>query len=302
MSTPAPNAVDLSGRRDLGVAWMNRGHALQQDGQVTAAIAAYAEAITLLRTLPPAQNPSWANSLGAAWMNHGQLLHRAYGTRCADEALASFDAATAVLRPIAGGGELARDSSLFAWLRRNLAGVLLNRANLLIDLARHAEAAAAAREALALCRPHERTDPVDAELALKTRRAACDAIGSLLMVTGADQDGLAAEASDLVDDALALTRHWSAAGVTAFLSLTERFFRYGTQLYRFHQPHFLAEFIRENLTPANRSLHDIALEAIDAALAGQSRPGIFLTLNDPASERRVQTWRELEALRTRIAA
>ncbi len=53
--------------------------------------------------------------------------------------------------------------------------------------------------------------------------------------------------SDLVDDALALIRHWAARGEHSFQPLAVRFFHYGTQLYRFHQPHFLAEFIQENL-------------------------------------------------------
>jgi tetratricopeptide (TPR) repeat protein len=305
MSIAAPVSAEHSACRDLGVAWMNRGHALQQAGRLLDAIAAYEQAIQSLQTLPHGQNPAWANSLGAALMNHGQLLHRTHGTTRAAAARADFDEAAAILRPLIlriENRESKIENSPSPWPRRNLAGTLLNRANLLLDLSQPTAAITAAREAVTLSRPHERTDPVDADVALKARRAVCDALGQLLVAPGADQEALAAEASDLVDDALALIRHWSAEGVTAFQPLAERFFRYGTQLYRFHQPHFLAEFIVENLPLTNRTLHTIALEAIDSALADQPRPGTFLTLNDSVSERRVQAWRELEALRTRLPA
>ena len=273
---------------------MNRGHALQQAGQLDEAIAAYAQAIAALRDLPFAENPAWANSLGAAWMNHGQLLHRAHGIARTEEALASFDAAAAVLRAIPAGEN--------PWVRRNLAGTLLNRANLLLDLGQSAAAATVAREALAPGLPHERRDPVDADLALKARRALCDALGQLLIAPGANQDALATEASDLVDDALALIRHWNNSDPAAFRPLAIRFFRYGAQLYRFHQPHFLAEFIEENLPPTDAEFRTIALEALNAALADQPRGQPYLTVGDPVSERRLQTWRALEALRRRLAA
>lgn len=285
---------DLTARRDLGVAWMNRGHAqllLNNPTGDAAALAAYAEAIALLRTLPLAENPSWANSFGAACMNHGQLLHRLHGTARAAEALASLAAAESALRP------LAREET--PWPRRNLAGTLLNRANLLLDLARHAEAATAAREAAALCVPFKHAELIEADLTLKAGRALCDALGHLLVRPDADQSALAAEASDAVDEAMALIRHWAARGSTAFQPLAGRFFRYGTQLYRIHQPHFLAEFLVENLPLADAGIRAVALEAIDQVLAGRDRT--ILTIGDAATERRLQVWRELESLRPRFS-
>jgi len=272
---------------------MNRGHALMLDGQTGGAVAAYAQAIATLRQLPVDENPSWANSLGAALMNHGQLLHRAHGTAHANEALASFDEAASILTPLVDSDK--------PWPRRNLTGTLLNRANLLLDLARCAEAAAAARAALALAVTHERNDVIDADLALKARRALCDALGQLIVAPGANQDALAAEASDLTDDALALVRHWAGRGETSFQPLALRFFHYGTQLYRLHQPHFLAEFIRENLS-LGADIQTIALDAIDSALAARPRDQAFLTIGDPASERQRETWRELAGLRTSLLA
>jgi hypothetical protein len=295
--TTTLSASDAQARRELAVAWMNRGHEFMRQGDsasLEASLDAYAQAVALLRPLVTPGRPvdsACANSLGAALMNRGQLLHRLHGIEQAAPALAAFDEAveTLAIIPVTAN----------PWPRRNLAGTLLNRANLLLDLARLADAAVAARAALALSMAHERADVVDADLALKARRALCDAAGRLIVTPGADQESLAREASDLVDDAMALMRLWAGRGETAFAALAPRFFRYGAQLYRLHQPQFLAEFIRENLALAPES-RAIALEIVDAALA--ERPGGYLTVGDPASERHLETWRELTALRTDLVA
>ncbi len=275
---------------------MNRGHALLLRGaytDLTAALDAYNEAVALLHDLPLAENPSWANSLGAALMNRGHLLHRVHGIAEATAALDAFTEAAFLLRSLSA-------PDVGPWSRRNLAGTLLNRANLLLDLSRQPEAATSAREAVELCRPHERIDLLDANLALKSRRALCDALGQLLVARDADQDVLAHEASDATDDALALIRHWVARGENVFRPLALRFFRYGAQLYRFHQPHFLAEFIEENLSAGDREFRDIALDAIKATLADRPRHGDYLTVGDPGTERRLRAWRELDSLKQRL--
>lgn len=295
MSVSSASITDLNARRELGIAWMNRGHSqllLNNPTGDAEALAAYEQAITLLRTLPVAGNPSWANSLGAACMNYGQLLHRVHGITRGAEALAAFSEAEVLLRPL--------PSTETPWPRRNLAGTLLNRANLLLDLAHHAEAATVAREAVGLCTPFAEAEVLEADLALKSRRALCDALGRLLVMPGADQHALASEASDVIDDAMALIRHWTARGATGFQPLAERLFFYGTQLYRIHQPHFLPEFLAENLPVAGAGIRAIALEAIDQVLAGRDRT--ILTLGDPATERRLQLWSELEALRPQFSA
>ncbi|HEX2860984.1 MAG TPA: hypothetical protein VHN79_05065, partial [Lacunisphaera sp.] len=279
------------------VAWMNRGHELMlrhDEVSLEGALDSYNEAIALFRRLPLAENSSWANSCGAALMNRGQLLHRRHGVAQAALALAAFDEAAALLRPLPADDN--------PWPRRNLTGTLVNRANLLLDLAQPSDAAAASSDALILAAPHERADPVDADLALKARRVLGDALGHLLVAPGADQEALARQASDVVDDALALVRHWSARSPLPFRALALRFFRYGTQLYRLHQPHFLAEFIAENLPPSDPDFRGVALDGIDAALADGAAPGQFLTIGDPASERRRQAWADLSELRRRLVA
>jgi tetratricopeptide (TPR) repeat protein len=274
---------------------MNRGHelALRGDGaSLSGAVDAYAEAIALLRRVPVAKNPAWANSLGAALMNRGQLLHRLHGLNQAAIALAAFDEAESVLRQIPADDN--------PWPRRNLAGTLVNRANLQLDLGRFEVAANDASGALQLAAPAERSEMVDADVALKARRALGDALGHQLVAPGADQEAIARQASDVADDALALIRHWNAQTNPVFRLLALRFFRYGAQLYRFHQPHFLAEFIAENLPSGDEEFRTVALQTIEAALVdGQTRGRIF-TIGDQASERIRQTWQDLSALRTRL--
>lgn len=279
---------------------MNRGHALLvQDTRpsLEAALDAYNEAVTQLLPLVRVHGsaePSWVNSLGAALMNRGWLLHRLHGNAQAALALAAYDDAARLLRSVADGAS--------PWPRRNLTGTLLNRAHLLLDLGQLPEARAAATEALTLSQPHERADTVDADLALKARRAVCDALGRLIVAPGAEQEAIAREASDLVDDGLALARHWTDRGAAQPRELALRLFRFGAQLYRFHQPHFLAEFLAENLGTRDPELVAIARETIDATLADAPRDTAFLTVGDPASERHLRTARELAQLRASLHA
>lgn len=276
---------------------MNQGHELLvrgDDVSLRSALDAYTEAITLLRSLPLGENPGWANSLAAALMNRGQLLHRLHGVEQATVALLAFEEATVLLRPLAGVSE--------PWPRRNLTGTLLNRANLQLDLGQFIAAAEDARDALFLSMQHERTDPLDAELSLKARRALSDALGQLITQPGLAHDELAREASDVVDDALALIRLWHKRGATGLRELTLRFFHFGCQLYRFHQPHFLAEFIEENLQATDPDFRQVALGAIDAALQDHPHDREFLTIGDPVSERRRLVWQQLQQLRASLAA
>jgi hypothetical protein len=274
---------------------MNMGHDLLLRDFCAEAVDAYTCAIELLRTLPLEENLSWANSLGAALMNRGQLVHRAHGLARADVALTDFANAIATLEPI--------PLSVVPWARRNRSGALLNRANLLLDLGRITEARDDAVASLALISSDEHRSVVDAGLALMARRALCDAIGQVIADSGPrEQDRLAHEVSDIVDGALALVRDWSRRGEDSFAQLAVRFFRFGCELYRRHQPHFLAEFVSENLEAASSDafeMHAIASEAVDAALEDAARPE-FLTVGDPRSERIVETHRTLSAMRAAL--
>lgn len=281
---------------ESGLVWMNRGSALQRCGDrehTQAALEAYDEAIVRLR--PQAGDPDRGVSLAAALMNRGLLLHRLHGTAQAAAALAAYaEAEELLVSP--------ENHAPSMTLRRNLAGVRVNRSNLLLDLDVAKAGATAAREAIATVDSVAHADFECAGVALMARRALCDALGRLLVAPGADQDTLAAEASDVVDDALALVRHWGPAGRAAFAPLMTRLYRYGARLYRAHQPHFLGEFLFENLAvPASPELIDIASEALAGALADLQRTQPLVAGN-AATERVLALARDLRAAQAHLAS
>jgi tetratricopeptide (TPR) repeat protein len=305
----APRDPAASTPHTLATAWMNRGNALHQLGtptDLTSAIAAYDETIRLLREAPAAEL-SARNTLGAAWMNRGLAAHRQGTPASILEAVRSHAEAIAVLSALP-----LKENPVF---RRNLSAALLNQANALLDTHKPElleSALAAARSALELVADSETTALESADLSFKTRRVLCDALGLLLTVHESARlplEPLTAEASDNVDDALALARHWEVQGVLYFRPVAARLFRFGTQLYRFNQPHFLAEFILENLDPEKSAgalpvdgdFGIIATEAITRSLETlRSQPGIVTASSE--NDRRLQTWRDLKAAQLRLAA
>lgn len=287
--------ADASGS-EVSVVCMNRGSALARldSSHLPAALAAYDEAIALKRENRDRTKAEHDISLAAALMNRGSLLHRAYGIQHAAATVAAFNEAEALLKAL-------RSTSEDVWVRRNLAGTLLNRASFEMDLRDYGKAYETAREAVVLVCGSERQHVIDAEISLKARRLVCDALGHLFVTPNADQETLAHTASDAVDEAMLLARHWMSAGVQEFRPLARRLFRFGAQLYRLHQPHFLAEFLQENFSEISRdpAFRAIARENIAAALDDFSRPQIF-TVGNPASERCVTATHVLRHLLSRL--
>jgi hypothetical protein len=61
------------------------------------------------------------------------------------------------------------------------------------------------------------------------------------------------DATDLVDEGLSLVRYWEQRGLTHFRGLAADLFRFGARVYGGYQPHFLSEFVRENMDPRRSS-------------------------------------------------
>jgi len=282
---------------ESSVAWMNRGSALQRFGdreRTAAALAAYDEAIARQRSLPFASNPAQRVSLAAALMNRSLLLHRLHGVDRAAESLAAGHEAESLLRPL-----LSAEAPVA--VRRNLAGTVVNRANLFLDLGEPASGADAARAALAVVADVERREVDCARIALMARRALCDALGRQLVAPGADQEAIARAASDTVDEALALARHWSALGAGEFGPLVPRLYLFGARLYSVNQPHFLGEFLLEQLEVSpTPELLTIATDALAVALTNLERPRLLLA-GTPATDRLLATFRKLRTVQARVA-
>ena len=73
------------------------------------------------------------------------------------------------------------------------------------------------------------------------------------------------QATDAVDDGLALVRFWEQNGEARFRNVACDLFRFGSRVYLMYQPQFLQEFLDENLDPAASSAAYVQDEDIRAA-------------------------------------
>ena len=216
-------------RMALAIASMNRGNALQKQNtplSLETAVSAYDEAIALLRSLSIDRNATDRNVLGAAWMNRGHaLLARGESTSIKDS-LESFREAIAVLKTLP-----LHDSISF---RVNLAAAWMNEANALMKVQDSVAAIASAQSAMAVTIEAEKREPIFADIGLKARRVACEALGHRLYVAsqrGESTKEIGDQAIDFVD------------------YIAVRLFHFGAQLYAVQLPDFLAEFILEHIDP-----------------------------------------------------
>ena len=308
-------------RRELGIAWMNRGNAAQKIGTAPAvaeAVQAYDHAIALFGERHPDPSGTSQNHLGAAWLNRGHALLLASASTAVD----SFENAIAALS--LGPG---RDN---AFVRRNLAGAYTNLAHALLTAVPEGNAAVgpplarglicpraaseaasklglytrawhSARAALSIICGYEHPQLDFMAMSLRARRALVMALGELLADAGhagTPTAELRAEASDAIEDGLALTLTLGPAEFRELRPLAERLFRLGVQLYGTHQPHFLGEFILDLMASPSFAedamFVDIARSALAEALALR-RASPFLTRGTPAAERALLTARSVRA-------
>ena len=100
------------------------------------------------------------------------------------------------------------------------------------------------------------------------------------------------EATDAVDEGMALARHWETSGDPQFRAAATDLFRFGCRVYQTYQPHFLTEFLLENLDPAqspgaftdNHQMQSSALNAIWHSLR-ELQQGGFKAISTPRFEK-----------------
>lgn len=291
----------------LAAGWMNRGDALTRLGSsenLAEAVRSYDQALALLQSLPLKNNLLFRKRLALAWMNRGVTLQAETTPASLPAALASFEAAIATFRQ-PEALESAEECSI-------LAASLTNRGNALLGLTPAAPEVAreSAEAALRLLAEVEEHETLAAETALKARHVLCRAIADQLAhssTTSARED-LVAAATDAADDGLKLARNWGARGEHRLRAVAEELFRFGVRVYQIHQPHFLAEFILENLDPAyspdalpiDPGSHEAAREAIDRTVA-EIQGDLFGSINTPQFGRLLTTLRQLRIARTRLS-
>jgi tetratricopeptide (TPR) repeat protein len=290
----------------LAAGWMNRGDALTRLGSaenLAEAVHSYDQALALLQTLELESNPLFRQRLALAWMNRGVTLEEQGRPESLRAALESLDEAIAILRdPLAL--ECAGNSPV-------LASALANRGNALLRIEPPSAVAAreSAEQALALTAGDEERDLLAAETGLKARHILCRAVAVQL----ADRAGrntsedLVAVATDAADDGMKLARHWETRGESRFRDLARELFRFGARAYQMHQPHFLTEFLLENLDPIHSDafpvdprMHATAGEAISDAVTEIQRDG-FRSLNTPHFDRFLKTLRQFWVTQARLA-
>jgi hypothetical protein len=116
---------------------------------------------------------------------------------------------------------------------------------------------------------------------------------------------LASEATDAIEDGLAIARSFEERGDPQLRPLAERLFRLGAQLYANHQPQFLAEFVLETTATPSLAADDaflsIAAGAVSAALDRLQRDPLSVASNREA-EKLITTARSLRAAHDHFSA
>lgn len=289
--------------------WLNRGDALTRLGgapNLAEALRSYDEALRLLRDLPLDVDPLFRRRLAIAWQNRGLTLQAQGGAPACAEALRSFDEAISVLDDTRAHSIADRELLL--------ATIWMNRGNVLLQATptdAAIQAQEAARQAGALVANTENHDVTAAEIGFKARHILCQAIAHLLArpgLTASASSELLDEASDAVDAGMGLARQWEARGEHRFRPLAGELFRFGSRVYQTHQPHFLVEFLLENLDPeqspgaipASRVMHAAAVEALWRALRNMQREG-FKQLNAQQFDQMLASLRELRFAEEKLA-
>ena len=302
-----PLAENCWFRYGLIAGWMNRGDALTRLGsadELSEALHSYDEALTHLRELPMNESPLFIKRLAIAWLNRGFTLMKQATPGNGPDAVQSFRESIAAARYF-----LSEDPSEGAAL---LAAACLNHGNALIQLSppEAENARTAVKEALQLCRPSEPHDVAVAGIGFKARHILCQALAHLLAgreLPAIQRDELLIEATEAVDEGLALARHWEARGAIQFRSQAADLFRFGCRVYQTHQPHFLPEFLLENLDPAcsggafagNLQMHTSAMDALWHSLAEFQRDG-FKAMNTPRFAEMLERLREMRIANERL--
>jgi tetratricopeptide (TPR) repeat protein len=277
--------------------WLNRGDALTRLGspqQLDEAVQSYDQALGFLGALPLDRDPQFRRRLALAWINRAFPLRKQATEASRQAALRSLEQAISLLLEPACAKVL--DRTLL------LAGAWMNRGTILLELDTPdaAGALAAAREARTLIRTWEKKDLLAAETGFKARQVLCRAAAHLLTEK---HETLVAEATDAVEEGIGLGRHWEAKGENRFRPLVQSLFHFGCRAYQVHQPHFLAEFILENVQPAGGPLaqedHGFALESLWRALGALQQKG-FRSVATPEFSRILDSLRDLQVAEARL--
>jgi len=234
-------------RHQLAATWLNLGNAYsrqshpQKPEQRT--IDAYEKALEIIKELDKEESAigALAASIRASF---GRALMWSAEQEHLNLAISSFDE---TIRILAGIKEK-KDPRLVI----EMGSAHANRANLFSRAQPNQqtiqETIRSAEFALKIASPNEKTHLLAAEISLSARRSYCHAFGILIGNQPADkQEELHDKASDLLEDGLKLVEHWEQKGAQGLQQSAQHLFHLGCAFYCTQQPHFLPEFVKENL-------------------------------------------------------
>ena len=165
---------------------------------------------------------------------------------------------------------------------------------------------------LELLVPHERNHPAPAEMALQARHllahALCAWLDSSRKGPGVAEDWIG-DATDTVEDALAVERHWEQRGIEALRPLAGDLFELGLHVYRVCQPHFFADFLVESMDPemspgapfADPRFQAAAARSLQQAVNETAQRAASATLDPAEMEKQQKILRTLKAADQRLA-
>jgi hypothetical protein len=243
LDNPAEIEAQASDLMNRGIERLNEG---TMEGTAEA-LGLFESALSLLRSLPVGDDPRIARQLAMAHQNRGIALQLKDATDLS--AITAFEDALGVLAADVAAAIVDRE-----YLQ---AATLVNLAN--AWAAADADGAAnasrqAAVDAMKLVAETEDAEPAAAEVGLKARHILCRAVARQLSVASSREAQLPEgvhEATDAVDDGLRLVRLWEQKGLAWFRPVAADLLVFGAIVYGTFQPHFVDEFLRENLDPAS---------------------------------------------------
>ncbi|MBC2605901.1 tetratricopeptide repeat protein [Pelagicoccus albus] len=234
-------------QHQLAATWLNLGNVYarlsnpQKPAQRT--IDAYEKALEVIEGMPAEEAPVGAliagirASLGRSLMWSAEKSHL-------DLAIASFDETIRVIAAIKEKND--------PRLAIEMGSAHANRANLFSRLKPTPETVQetikSSEFALKIAEPNEKTHLVAAEISLSARRSFCHAFGMLIGNQKPEaQQEIHDKASDLLEDGLSLVKFWEQKGAQGLRQSAQHLFHLGCAFYCTQQPHFLPEFVRDNL-------------------------------------------------------
>lgn len=294
-------------RYGLIAAWMNRADALTRLGstdELSEALRCYDEALKQLGELPMSESPLFVRRLAIAWLNRGVTLLKQNTAASLAQAVESFRESIAAGQNFFSC-EPSEDKTLLAIAWMNLGNALIQQTP-----PKASDALVATRKALSFC-GDEKNNLVAARTGSRARHVLCQAVARLLSERDhaeSQRGEWLAAATDAVDDGLALARHWAARGSEEFAEAAAELFHFGCRAFQSYQPHFLTEFLLENLDPSrqggafvtNLKMHSSAVDAIWRVL-GRWKQHDFKSVNTPQFAELLENLRELRLTEERLA-